>query len=295
MAGRRILLILNTKAGRFKSKSVLYDCVMPFCENGDTVTLAVTAFAGHAVELAQESTGYDMIVCCGGDGTLNEVVQGVMNAKKQLPIGYIPAGSTNDFASSMNLESNVRKAVDSILNGEETIIDIGSFNGRYFTYIASFGAFTATSYSTPQSWKNTLGRFAYFLEGIKELSKIKAYHVRAVTENETLEDDYIFGSVSNSTSVAGIVHLDEDFVDMNDGLLEVLLVKMPKNIGEVNQILMGVANSDFSGDMFAFFKTPSIRLESNGGFPWTLDGERADGSETVEIMTIPDAVRIIKQ
>lgn len=288
-----VLLIFNPKAGRFKSKSVFYDCIMPFCEAGDRVTVTVTDHAGHAIELAEKSEGYDKIVCCGGDGTLNEVVQGVMSAEKRLPIGYIPAGSTNDFANSMSLEADTKKAVDAILTGSAHTLDIGSFNGRYFTYIASFGAFTATSYNTPQNMKNALGHLAYILEGMKELSKIQTYFVRAVTDDAEYDGEYIFGSVSNTTSVAGIVKLDSDFVDMNDGLLEVLLVKAPQNLTELNQILLGIANSDFSSEMFTFFKTPQIVIESNGSFPWSLDGERADGCEKVTIKTIPDAIEII--
>ena len=289
-----VLLIINLKAGRFKSKAVLYDCVVPFCEAGDRVTVAVTDRAGHATDLARESGGYDKIVCCGGDGTLNEVVQGIMGADRKIPIGYIPAGSTNDFANSISLEADTRKAVDAIVRGVPHTLDVGSFNGRYFTYIASFGAFTAASYNTSQNMKNALGHLAYILEGMKELSKMQTCFVRVVSPDAEYDGEYIFGSVSNTISMGGLVKLSTEFVDMNDGLLEVLLVKAPKNLSELNQILLGIANSDFSGEMFTFFKSPKVTICSDGSFSWSLDGEKAEGCEKVEIQAIPDAIEIIK-
>lgn len=216
---KRLLLILNPCSGKKRANRALAEIVSIFNRGGYDVTVYTTAARGDATQVAaSRCREFDCVVCAGGDGTFNEVVSGVYAAGSDTPIGYIPAGSTNDFASSMHLSRNLLQAARDIVEGEPRTLDLGSFNGRCFSYVASFGAFTRASYATSQSVKNALGHLAYVLGGIKELPSIRSRHVRFLLDHETvLEDDYIFGAISNSTSVAGILTLSPEIVDMNDG------------------------------------------------------------------------------
>ena len=258
--------------------------------------MQTTQYRGHAAELSAsaKNDGYDMIVCCGGDGTLNEVIDGIMKSSSNVPIGYIPAGITNDFASSMGISLDIKKAITNIIASEPVAFDIGQFNERYFSYIASFGAFTATSYSTPQNIKNTLGHFAYVLEGIRDLGSLTKYRMKVKTDDFEEEADYIFGAVSNSTSVGGVVKLDSEIVDMCDGLFEVVLIKYPKNIADLNKVINGILASDFSSDAFTFLKTSKVEFDMDKIFPWTLDGEFESGANHIEVVNHHEAILIRK-
>ncbi len=293
---KKVLVILNPRAGKMKSKGGLFTIVDKLCVAGWSVTVQTTQKQGHATELAAEAKklGFDLIVCCGGDGTLNEVIDGVMHSGSDIPLGYIPCGSTNDFAASMGISTDINKAIDNIIENEAVSLDIGSFNGRHFSYIASFGAFTAASYSAPQSRKNALGHFAYILEGIKDIRSLKKYHLSVKTDELCEEGDYIFGAVSNSTSVGGIVKLSDDMVDMKDGLFELILIKYPKNPAQFTRILTGILSSNFDKDVFTFAKTSHIEFDTAGDIHWTLDGEYEKGAEHIEVINIHDAIFLKK-
>lgn len=292
---KKVLVIINPTAGKKRSKGALFDIVSRFCEEGWSVSVQTTLRRGHAVTIAEEACGvYDLVVCAGGDGTLNEMITGVMRGGGEIEVGYIPCGSTNDFARSMGISTSVSRAAENIVKNESIAVDIGRFNDRCFSYIASFGAFTSTSYSTPQSVKNTLGHFAYVLEGIKDLSKIRPCHMRVTVGENTFEDDFIFGSVSNSTSVAGVVKLKKDLVDMKDGLFEIILVKCPKNPVDLSKILIGITSSNFSDPLFRFFKASEIVFDTADEVPWSLDGEFAPSTERVTVTNIPGALKIRK-
>ena len=293
---KKVLVILNPRAGKMKSKNGLFTIVDKLCSDGWLVVVQTTQRRGHASELAgsAEKDGYDLIVCCGGDGTLNEVIDGIMRTGSSVPIGYVPAGSTNDFASSMNIPTNIDKAIDGIINNEAAPLDVGQFNSRYFSYIASFGAFTAASYSAPQNVKNSLGHFAYVLEGIKDLGSLQKYRMTLTTDEFSEEEEYIFGAVSNSTSVGGVVKLDSDIVDMRDGLFEVVMIKFPKNVIDLNRIVNGILASDYSGDVFTFVKTSHIEFDMEKIVPWTLDGEFEAGANHIDITNRHKAINIRK-
>ena len=292
---KKVLVIINPTAGKKRSKSALFDIVSRFCEEGWSVSVQTTLRRGHAISIAEEACGvYDLIVCAGGDGTLNEMITGVMRGGGDIEVGYIPCGSTNDFARSMGIPVTVSRAVENIVTNDPVSVDIGRFNDRCFSYIASFGAFTSTSYSTPQSVKNTMGHFAYVLEGIKDLSNIRPCHMRVTIGEETFEDDFIFGSVSNSTSVAGVVKLKKDLVDMKDGLFEVILVKSPKNPVDLSKILLGITSSNFSDPIFCFSKASEVIFDTVDEVPWSLDGEFAPSAERVTVTNIPGALKIRK-
>lgn len=294
---KKMLLIVNPCSGKKKVKNNLFDIINIFDTGGFEVTVRLTAYGGHATELAKEyseSGEYACIVCCGGDGTLNETLNGIAIGDNSVPVGYIPSGSTNDFAASMNIDPDAIAAAMKIINGRPLPIDIGKFNDRYFSYIASFGAFTSVSYNTSQQFKNVFGHLAYVLEGMKDITAIRPYRVRAEADGKVFENDYIFGAVTNSTSVAGIVKIDSEFVDMNDGLFEVTLVRKPKNIIELHEIVQGCFASDFSNKMFDFFKASDIRFDTGVPITWSVDGERAEAESMVEVKNLHNYINFIR-
>ncbi|MBE6538919.1 MAG: YegS/Rv2252/BmrU family lipid kinase [Ruminococcaceae bacterium] len=293
---KKLLLIINPVAGKMKSKTSLFDIVKVFCDNDFDVTVKLTARRGHGTEIAEnEHKNYDLIVCVGGDGTLNEVVRGLVRSGAETPVGYIPAGSTNDFASSIGLSSSIKQAALNIAKGSPVKLDIGTFKDVYFTYIASFGAFTSTSYSTPQATKNAIGHMAYILEGIKGLNTIKPIHVKMEADGKVYEGDYIFGGIANSTSVGGIVKLKKELVDMSDGLFEVILIKNPKNIAHLNDIVLALATSEYKNNSsIEYFNASEIKVTTEDKLSWTVDGEYADGSGSFKIKNLKQKLTIIK-
>ena len=298
---KKMLLVINPRSGKMAVKGHLLELLQIFRENDWLTTVLITKAKGEASEItynAEKSGEYDAIVCCGGDGTLSEVINGVVRSGGETPVGYIPAGSTNDFAISTKIPTDLYEAARYIGKGEKTVsLDAGKFNkDRVFNYIASFGAFTATSYNVPQNIKNSLGHFAYLLAGIKDIASVKPYKVSVTTEEKTCEGDYIFGAVCNSFSVGGIIKLTNKDISLNDGKFEVLLVKMPKNPVEVNKILWGFINMDFSDeDVFEFFKAEKVEFTMPEGVDWSLDGEFEKGSEDVLIENINSAFKLITE
>lgn len=296
---KKMLLIINPKSGKLLVQAALFGITEVFCMAEYLVTTRFTLAPGDAEKMAREGAvegQYDLIVCCGGDGTLNGVLSGVAKSGKKVPIGFIPAGSTNDFANSMKMPTEPILAAESIVKTEEPVrLDIGRFNGeRYFSYIASFGAFTATSYNVPQDMKNALGHFAYVLGGIKDLTTIKPYHIEAFSDDRDFEGDYIFGAVCNSYSVGGVIKLSGNGVNLNDGLFEVLFVKQPKNPVQLNKILWGLINTDFSDEeVFEFFRASKIAFKMPEDVNWTLDGEFEKGTDTVVIENMNSAIEIM--
>ncbi|MDP4118943.1 MAG: diacylglycerol kinase family lipid kinase [Bacillota bacterium] len=295
---KKLLLIINPRAGKMTMRSSLFDIIQIFCENNWLVTTQITSGRGDATVMAMEAEtekGYNLIVCCGGDGTLNEVVNGIVQGGGTLPVGYIPAGSTNDFADSMGISTDLIQAAYSITKCRSPIkLDLGLFNNsRVFTYIASFGAFTATSYTVPQNMKNAMGHFAYVLGGIMDVTTIKPYHVSAQANGETYEGDYIFGAVSNSSSVGGIIKLGNEAVSLNDGKFEVLLVKNPSTPTELHKVFWGLFNADFSDSKaFDFFRTDKIKFDMPDGMDWSLDGEYEPWKNVVEIENIHSGIKL---
>ena len=256
----------------------------------------MTLGRGDATAVAREKgKDVDLVVCCGGDGTLNETITGLLSAGADTPIGYIPAGSTNDFASSLKLPTNILKAAQTIVEGEPVSYDVGRFGGRYFSYVASFGAFTRSSYATPQNIKNALGHTAYVLSGITELSQIRNEHVKMEIDGQTVEGDFLFGAICNSTSVGGILTLDPKQVDMGDGLFEILLVRAPENLGEIHECIQALQSQKYNCAMLTFRSAQKVRIFADPEMPWTLDGEKEDGHETVEVENLHHAIRLMQK
>ncbi|MBQ6431854.1 MAG: YegS/Rv2252/BmrU family lipid kinase [Oscillospiraceae bacterium] len=292
---KKLLLIVNPCSGKKKANRVLADIIGIFNRGGFDVTAYMTAARGDATEVvAARWEAFDVIVCVGGDGTFNEVITGLLIAGGSTPVGYIPAGSTNDFANSLKLSKDILQAAQDIVDGAPHPLDVGRFNERYFSYIASFGAFTRASYATSQSLKNMLGHFAYILSGVKEVAAIRSKRLRVTLADGTVyEDDYIFGGVSNSTSVAGVLTLKEDLVDMSDGLFEILLVRKPHNPIELTGCVHALLSQKYDTPMLTLAASSRVEVDAPADMDWTLDGEKAEGAEHFVIENLHHAVNVI--
>lgn len=289
-----LLLILNPAAGTRSARRLLPEIIAMFTNYGYACLTFVTEQRGDATRFVEQyGDRAGKIVCIGGDGTFNETITGLLRAGLRVPVGYIPAGSTNDFANSLHLPSGILEAARNIVEGEPVTLDAGRFRERYFAYVASFGAFTRASYETPQNVKNALGHLAYILEGMKDLPTIRPEHVKLVANGETFEDDYLFGAVSNSTSLGGILTLPQETVDMNDGMFEIMLVHMPKTAAELNEILTAVTSKQYRCGMIDFIRTSRAEVFASSAMDWSLDGEREKGCEHIVIENVRDALRLL--
>ncbi len=294
---KKLLFILNPCAGKKRGAKAMAQIVNIFNRAGYTVNAYVTAGQGDATRAVRTlGAQADRIVCCGGDGTFNETVTGLLETGLQTPIGYLPAGSTNDLAASLHLPLNLEKAARICVEGSPVAYDLGKFENRYFSYVASFGAFTRASYTTPQSVKNALGHMAYVLEGIQELSQLKKIPVRFQLANgQVNEGDYLFGAISNSTSVGGILTLDPKHVDVRDGLLEVLLIRSPRDLVELAACLRALRRKNYNCPLITFLQTPEIQVSCPAGLDWTLDGELETCRGTAHIQCLPHAIQLLTE
>lgn len=291
---KKMLFIMNPYAGTRKANKYLADILSVFNRAGYAVTVHMTAGPGDCeratLELAKDR---DLIVCAGGDGTFSEMVNGLIRLGLTIPVGYIPCGSTNDFANTLHLSKDPLQAARDIVEGQPIHYDIGQFGDRYFTYVASFGAFTRASYATPQNIKNALGHAAYILSGIQELSQLHKEHIRIETEDQIIEDDFLFGAVCNSTSVGGILTLDPKQVDMADGKFELLLVRAPKDILEISECISALQSKKYNCAMVTFLSTSRLQITADPEMSWTLDGERGDGAAQINITNLHHAIRVM--
>lgn len=288
-----MLFIFNPRAGKAKIKNKLCEIIDIFVKAGYEVTVYPTQEAGDAVRAVREKEdGYDILACSGGDGTLDEVVNGMVQCNKNIPIGYIPAGSTNDFAGSLGIPKDMIKAAQIVVDGSDYPCDIGAFNEESFVYIAAFGLFTDVSYETKQDIKNVLGHMAYILEGMKRLPSVKSYKLRISYEDAVIEDEFIFGMVTNSISVGGFKRITGKYVELDDGVFEVTLIRKPTNPLELNLIIAALLNRNINNDYMYCFKTAEIAFEAPQEIPWTMDGEFGGSHKRVCIKNRKQAVTI---
>ncbi len=333
MLPNKILLIVNPVSGRMKSKTGLFEILdelyrldpplevpkatgsVPATLNSSTigadpasdrrVTVVTTMYRGHAMQLTASAyrEGFDTVICCGGDGTLNETISGLLTIPPEMrpTLGYIPAGSTNDFAISLGLPATLRGAARMAVGEAELALDVGCFTPsdstlsiRHFSYIASFGIFTAASYSTPQVQKNTIGHMAYLLQGVKDLANIPHHKATfALSDGPRLTGDYVFGALTNTTSAAGVFKLPADEVSMTDGLFEVFLVHYPRSVTDLNRIVSALVSGDFATcPLIEFHHTAGVTVTLEEPLSWSLDGEEARGGYTVSLECLPGAVRM---
>lgn len=295
MNRKRMLLIYNPLSGKAQLKNRLNDVIDVFVKNGFEVTVHPTQKKYDAMEqVYKRADNFDYVVCSGGDGTINEVVDGMMKVENKAIIGYIPSGTVNDFAQSHGLYKDIIKSAQAIVNGHEYMFDVGKFNDEYFTYVAAFGAFTEVAYQTPQYSKNVFGRQAYVLEGIKSLTNLKFYNMRVEYDEGVIEDEFIFGMITNSRSVGGMKVLGGTDVKLNDGLFEVTLVKTPKNPIELQMIINAFLTKVPNKDYMYCFKTKKIDIYCDKDTEWTLDGEYGGSNKEVHIENLQQALTLIR-
>ncbi len=279
---RKALLVVNFHSGTGKARTVLAEVIETLAKFNIISTVYVTRNKADTVSMAEKATEcYDMVIAIGGDGTLSEIVNGVMRAEKNIPVGYIPTGSTNDTARSLGITTNPKAGAEAIATLAPQKYDIGMFNQKYFVYIAATGAFTKVSYATSQSMKNALGHLAYVLEGIKSVSDISKMRITGSTDRGSFDGEYLFCSISNSTSVGGIIQLDPGSVFFNDGRCELCLISAPQNGQDLMQLVGDIMQSNFENKLISIKQISKAELTIPSGASWTLDGE--DGGKITTV------------
>jgi len=293
---RRMLFVVNPKAGKSDIKNHLMEIIDIFIKAEWRIEIRTTQHGGHLAEIFRdEADRYDMVVCAGGDGTLNEAVNGLQNGQHNTPLGYIPVGTTNDFAVSIDLPRNAIKAAETIASGEASALDAGHLNGSCFVYVAAFGAFTKVSYETPQEFKNAFGRAAYILEGLLSLSELKGYQMTVECDDkEQLTGEFIYGMISNSTSVGGFKLPFEADMAMDDGKLELLLVRKPKNLVELNEAIGALITNDMESPYLISRQISKVIFHGEEEIAWTCDGEFGGEYKDSMVEVIPRAYQIVK-
>lgn len=296
---KKLLMIFNPRAGKNRSREKQDNLLRVFKQYGFAVTEKTTTCVGDATEIIKHNlNNHDLIVCCGGDGTFNEAINGIMSMKSKVPLMYVPMGSTNDLANTIGVTKDVESQIDLFLNGYINDYDIGRFNDNYFSYVASFGVASDLSYTTSQKMKNVLGHAAYVLDGFifrfpQQVKNMKPYHMRIEYDGNVIEDDFYFGAVSNTNEVGGIFKFDNCNVKLNDGKFEVLLVRKLRGVPDAFYLLKKIRAQDYDGDRIVNFKASSLKIECSRDTAWTLDGEFGGNHRNVEISIENSAVNIV--
>ena len=289
-----LLFLCNPKAGKSHIHGEVLELANRLTQLGYRVILRPTQRGGDAeATLAREGMNYALVAVSGGDGTLNEAINGLMALppEQRPPVLYFPAGSTNDFATTLGIPREPLQAVKAAV-GKPFACDMGRMNHRYFTYVAAFGAFTDVAYSTPQKSKNALGHMAYVLEGLKRVPDLRAFSVTVTAGDKTIRDRFVYGMVSNTRSVGGL-SLPLPRIELNDGLLEVVLIRSPKTLLEQQMLITKVATGDYTGPLFEIFKAPQVTFSSLEALDWTLDGEFGGSHTIAQVGVCPRAVQFL--
>ena len=290
---KKLFFIYNNHAGKENIKGKLYGIIQAMSDAGYAITIYPTRAPQDAIEQIRNlPDDYDLVVCSGGDGTLDEVMTGMMHRKHKIPVGYIPAGSCNDFARSLQIPNNMDRAAEIAVRGVNYAIDVGSLNERNFIYVAAFGIFTDVSYTTKQEVKNVLGHMAYVLEGMKQLMNVKSYQLKVTSDEASFEGDFLFGMITNSKSVGGFKSIVGKNVIFDDGVFEMTFITRPKNPMELQEILAALLIEQIDTKYMYSFRSSRVVIESEEPVPWTLDGEFGGEHTRVEITNNQRAVEI---
>jgi len=291
---KRLLMIVNPAAGMGRGETLQGEIAALYARAGYRCTLCDTQGAGDAARFAQEEADrHALLVCVGGDGTLSETLDGLLRVENAPPLCYVPMGSTNDLAVSAGLPRVALEAARVGLEGAPQPIDAGSFNGRVFSYVASFGAFTRTSYETDRALKNRIGHLAYILTGAQELTHIQSYAVSVDTPEEKITGEFIFGCVCNTRSLGGTLKLPIGREDLNDGMHELFMVRKPQTIGDVTGLLQALLSGEYSHPLIVLRHVSEAVFHMPEEMPWSLDGERADAGTRVEVRTLHHAYQLM--
>ena len=298
MKKKKALILVNPRSGRIVPRHLAFSYGSDFRESEYEPFIRLTTGPMDAADVAQRLAGeYDLVICRGGDGTLNETVNGVLKSGADVPIGYIPAGTTNDFAKSNGIPLSAETAIRRILEGEPVPQDVGLFDeSRYFTYTASFGMFTKASYATDQRVKNRYGYAAYLFAGAKEMLHLQAIPLRVMVDGKAVEGEYLYGSVTNARAVGGgVMKFPEGSMHFDDGMMELVLVKKPKNPTDYVRLFIGMQNGEFDPDFVTVEQGEVFLFDFMGNkVPWTLDGEFGGDVQEVAIQCVKHGIRIIK-
>ena len=294
---KKLLLIYNPVSGKAQIKTYLADIIDIYSNKNYSVTVHPTKCALDGYEdIRSYGDQYGVVSVCGGDGMLNEAVSALMciDAAHRPILAYLPAGSTNDFAGTVGIPLDIRRAAKMVVDGNPFFCDAGMLNDKYFAYVAAFGAFTSVSYDTAQEFKNVFGHFAYVMEGIRQLPSIKPLHLKISFDDIVIEDDFVLGMVTNSLQVGGIKHGLGTAISLNDGLFEVFLVKRPRTaVGYQNIITAFVTQDLEKTEDIISFKASKLKFESEEPIPWTVDGEFGGNISTAEIINLPRAFSVM--
>lgn len=294
---KKMMLLANPHSGKGQVKNALIDIISTFNNAGYIVTVFIPGTESHnSIQHIAKTYGseYDIVVAVGGDGTLSETVNGLMKCYHLPHVGYIPMGSTNDMASTLTIPKAPVAAAQSIIDGTPEPFDMGYYNGKYFTYIIAFGAFTSVTYTTPQKLKNTYGHAAYVFEAMTKLQTIKPVHTTVEYDGGVIEGNFVFGAVANSTSIAGLVKLDPEDVSLNDGLFEVLLIREPMSFTDLGDILTSIINKDYKSDKVFLLHTKNVSFKFDTPVTWTRDGENGGTYDEISVTNIHHAISIVK-
>ena len=292
MSDKNVLLVVNPCSGKTRTRSSAEDIIKEFPEDEYDFSVHNTTCRGDATRIVKEHyDDMDMVICCGGDGTLNETINGVMDMVERKPIGYIPMGTTNDLANTLNIPLKLKDAVELIRSGQTNSYDIGLFNNRYFSYVAIFGAFSSASYTTSQKMKNMFGHSAYFWKGFMDWGSLKPIHVKVEYDDGVFEDDVMLGAVTNSTSMGGICKFDRSKIKLNDGYFELFIIKKISLL-TVPELFFKVQKQDYSHEAFVFIKTRQAKFTFSKPVEWSLDGEFGGEHKVVNVNVLSKAVRI---
>ena len=291
---KKALIIMNPCSGTKRANKYLTDIVETFTVNDYICTVLTTTKRGDGTLYAEKYAGKTgLITCISGDRTFNEVVSGLLHSGRKVPIGYIPAGSTNDFAASLGLPKTPEDAADAVVNGRPHAIDAGDFGGELFCYVAAFGAFSAVSYETPQNMKNAMGHLAYIIEGVKRLPIGEKYPARVEVGDQVFEEEFLFCSISNTTSIGGF-SLDKSVeATLDDGEFEVLLIKAPTSVAEANTIVSKLLARDFNNELIHLLHADSVTVHFPTPTKWTLDGEYGGEHTDVSVQVLANALHMV--
>lgn len=291
---KKLLFVYNPHSGKGQISSHLAEIIDIFTKKDFCVTVHPTQARDDACQIIKEhAPEYDLVVCSGGDGTMNEAIKGILDGGHHIPVGYIPAGTMNDFASSLGIPKAMPEAARCIVSGSADYVDVGAFNNRYFTYVAAFGAFTKVSYATDQQLKNTLGPLAYLIEGLRNSELDQSYKITIKCNNKTATDEFIFGMVANSLSVGGIKGLAGKDVSLTDGIMEGIFIRKPSSLAELQKIINALLTRNYNSDAILYFKSDCFEIHSDSAVPWTVDGEYGGDCRDISLCVLHNVLKII--
>lgn len=293
----RVLVIINPASGRGNITEYIDEIRKNLEEKDMEVNLKITKKEYNANHIVKDNINEsDLILVCGGDGTFNETISALMELNiSDMSIAYIPTGTTNDLAKSLNMPEKDISITKKLLESKARRLDVGQFNeNKYFCYIAAFGVVTDVAYKTSHKAKNKYGKFAYYIRALFELIKIPTYKTKITFDEEELEGEFVYGGISNSESIAGFKWFDKEDVDLSDGKFEALFIRKPKKLSGYFRLISDFRNKDYMSNRdFVYFKANKITVTTAQKVDWTIDGEFAGNMNFANIENKNKAIELV--